>query len=244
MIDNDLQQEQVVQEEVVETTPTGLEPEFQAQPEQAKPAPSLENNMRALREKADRISRERDEALARLQEVELRAQQNRQPEEDLDFSLGADELAEGKHVAKMQKKTKKQFDDLAAQQEETRALLIELKLRQEFPDIEKVLTKEKMQELKETEPDLARSLESNKDYYSKARSAYKMIKKFGIYTEDNNEQEREAVQRNAAKPRPLSSISPQQAESPLSRVNAFANGLTPELKAQLYKEMEESIKNM
>ena len=47
---------------------------------------------------------------------------------------------------------------------------------------------------------------------------------------------------NAQKPRPLTSISPQQGDSPLSKANAFANGLTPELQAQLLKEMKQSMK--
>jgi hypothetical protein len=35
----------------------------------------------------------------------------------------------------------------------------------------------------------------------------------------------------------MASISPQQGDSPLTKANAFANGeLTPELKAQLWKE--------
>ena len=38
-------------------------------------------------------------------------------------------------------------------------------------------------------------------------------------------------------------MSPQQGDSPLSRANAFANGLTPELRVQLIKEMEEARKN-
>jgi len=51
------------------------------------------------------------------------------------------------------------------------------------------------------------------------------------------------VQANTAKPRPLTSVSPQSGESPLSRANAFAEGLTPELKKNLFKEMQEAKKN-
>ncbi len=48
------------------------------------------------------------------------------------------------------------------------------------------------------------------------------------------------IQKNASKPKPLASVNPQQGDSPLSRANAFANGLTEELKDQLRKEMSES----
>ena len=60
---------------------------------------------------------------------------------------------------------------------------------------------------------------------------------------DNYKTDRELAQKNASKPKPLASVSPQQGDSPLSRANAFANGLTNELKAQLRKEMEEARKN-
>jgi hypothetical protein len=55
--------------------------------------------------------------------------------------------------------------------------------------------------------------------------------------------DRAAAQKNASKPKPLASVSPQQGDSPLSRANAFANGLTPELQKQLRQEMEEARKN-
>ena len=71
-----------------------------------------------------------------------------------------------------------------------------------------------------------------------------MVKKLGISEQvmvDN--QGKATAQRNAAKPRPTASISPQQGETPLSRANAFANGLTEEMKKQLYKEMLEAASN-
>ena len=62
----------------------------------------------------------------------------------------------------------------------------------------------------------------------------------GIYREDNYSKDRDKAQSNASKPKPLASVSPQQGDSPLSRANAFANGLTDELKSQLRKEMEQA----
>ena len=39
------------------------------------------------------------------------------------------------------------------------------------------------------------------------------------------------------------SINPTQGESALAKANAFANGLTPELKDQLYREMQAARRN-
>ena len=86
-------------------------------------------------------------------------------------------------------------------------------------------------------------LDTSTSFRAKAVSAYKHIKKLGLYTEDTYQADRDLAQRNAAKPKPLVSVSPQQGDSPLSRANAFANGLTPELQKQLRQEMEDARKN-
>ena len=227
----------VVSDQVVNPEAEQVE---KAEPEVRAQKPSVDYNMRNLREKSDRLARERDDAIARLREMEAK---NATPEEDLSFNLASDDLAEGKHLNKLQKQIRKQNEELMRQQQQTRALLVDTKLKSEFPDISKVVTAEALEALKEAEPELAESLASTTDYYSKAKAAYKMIKKFGIYVDDNYASERETVQRNAAKPRPLAAVSPQTAESPLSRANAFANGLTNDLKEQLYREMLDSIKS-
>jgi chromosome segregation ATPase len=215
----------------------------QALPKNAPATPTLENNMRALREKTERIERERDELNRRLQEVEARNNPKSSEEEDLSLNLGESDLAEGRHLTKLQKQMRKQQEELAKAQQQMQGLLVETRLKAESPDIDKVVTAENLKTLSELYPEVSQMLNSSTDYYSKAKSAYTMIKKFGIHVEDNFSAERELAQRNANKPRPLASVSPQQAESPLSRANAFANGLTPELKKQLIKEMDDAAKN-
>ena len=59
-----------------------------------------------------------------------------------------------------------------------------------------------------------------------------------------NEAIRSKARENHAKPRPISSIGAQEGDGPLSKANAFANGLTDELKQQLLKEMQEARKRM
>lgn len=208
--------------------------------EQAKN--DVENNLRALREKSQRIERERDDYMNRLRDLEARANP-KPPEEDLSLNIGETDLAEGRHVYKLEKKIKRQEEELRKTQEQTRQLLIETRLQVEHPDIAKVVTEDNIKALGEMYPEVAATLNSSSDYYSKAKAAYTMIKKFGIAQEDSYAAERDTVAKNAAKPRPLTSVSPQQAESPLSRVNAFDRGLTPELMTQLRKEMEEAVRN-
>lgn len=219
--------------------------------EEIKIVPSKEdnrtNNMRALREQNEKIARERDEAFRRLQEYEAQLKPQTSPQradnssvesEDLQFQLGDDELAEGKHLSKMVKKIRQMESKLAQYEQQSSATSAELKLKAELPDFDKIVTADNIKTLSATYPDIAKSLGSNPDLYSAAKSAYTIIKNLGIYVEDTYQTQRDIVQRNMAKPKALASVSPQQGTSPLSKANMFADGLTPELKAQLRAEME------
>ncbi len=197
-------------------------------------------HFKAVRDLKERAERERDEAVKKAQDLEARfaSQRTNQPEQEpADISLGNDELAEGKHLKAVVNKVKKLESQIEQYKSQSSSSLVEARLKMEFPDIEKVVSKENIEILSMQYPDIADTINSSPDLYKKAVSAYTLIKKLGIQPEDNYEQDRARAQINAAKPRPLTSVSPQQGDSPLSHANAFANGLTDELKAQLLKEM-------
>lgn len=220
------------------------------EPEAAQaPAPEQESaqakNFRTLREKAERVERERDSAMARIQQLEAsRNAAQEDDEEPDDIGIGADDLVEGKHISKLNKQIKELKKNLDNYTQQTRQVTAQTQLKMQYPDIDKVVNTDNIKQLNELYPEIAYSLSTNKDDYTKAAAAYTMIKKLGIYVEDTFAQDREIAQRNAAKPKPLASVSPQQGDSPLSRANAFANGLTDELKEQLRKEMMEARRNL
>jgi hypothetical protein len=199
-----------------------------------------EKNFRALRESKERAERERDDAVRLIREMELQKQRQEIPVEEED-EMAADEIIEGRHLSKVKKEIKQLRNEVKHYQQRAQEDLTEAKIKARFPDFEKIVTPENVALLKSQEPELADSINATSDIYTKAISAYNLIKRLGISAPDNSayEIERQHAQRNAAKPRPLTSIAPQQGESPLSRANAFANGLTDELKKQLQKEMEE-----
>jgi hypothetical protein len=205
-------------EEITEPT-TETQPEAPATPKET----DADRNFRTLREKAERVQRERDEALARIKQYE----QQQQP----DLSIKPDELAEGKHIHNVSAK----ISALETQLAETR-------LRSQYPDIDKVVSPENLALLKERYPDIAQTLSADKNFYSQASSAYTILKNLGIHQDSSlYDKERSIAQNNSAKPRPLTSIS--HGDSPLSRANAFADGLTDDLKKQLHKEMIAAIKS-
>ena len=198
-------------------------------------------NFRRLREQKDSVERERDEALRRLQELEL-AQKPVAPEEDLEIDFQEDDLIEGKHLKKILKRQEKLEKELKTYKQQYTKESADVKLKSQYPDLEKVLSQDNIKSFERDHPELSYSISNNPDEYSKWVSAYKAIKQFGIYQEDKFSADRVQTEANAKKPRPLSSVSPQQGNSPLTRANAFANGLTPELRKSLLQEMQEARK--
>lgn len=117
--------------------------------------------------------------------------------------------------------------------------MAETRLKSLHPDADRVLSESNIAIFREKHPEMANTIyNSTGDMYSKMLSAYTMIKNLGVHHEDLFEADRNLAQKNAAKPRPLTSISPQQGDTPMSKANAFANGLTPELQKTLHAEME------
>jgi hypothetical protein len=231
MFDDTQMAPEPIAEEVVQQ-----EPAQEAALEQPKVDPQA--SFRALREKTERLERERNEAVARAQQLEQ--ERSKVVEEDEEFHLGADDLAEGKHLSKVQKKIKRLEDQLQQYEQKNLSTSTELRLKNQYPDFDAVVSPDNIERLKLQYPEIAQTLHSSHDLYSTAVSAYTIIKRLGIHQEDAYANERAIAQKNAAKPRPLASVSAQQGDSPLSHANAFANGLTPELQKQLHREMMEA----
>ena len=220
------------QEEVTETTqdtPT-------EQPHVAVAAPvetPAQMSFRQLREKAERLERERDE-YARQVQRQAKSQPQEEPEDDL--RINPDDLVEGKHLTRYDKKLKKLEQQMQQSQKQTYDAAAEHRVRTEMPDFDKIVTQDTLYILQSQFPELAASINSNPDLYSKAKAAHQAISKLGITPDYSSEQN--TINKNIAKPKPLASIAPQQGDSPLTRANAFSAGLTDDLKRQLYEEMK------
>jgi hypothetical protein len=205
----------------------------QAAPVDARPAAN-EVNLRQLRQEREQLKRERDEAIRFAQEIQQRYTRPAEPAEEV-ANLKDDDIPEWRHVAKEVNSLRKEINQYKQQSTQS---LAETKLKAEFPDLHTVVTDDNLRLLRESDPDLADSILANPNTYSQYATAYRAIKRFGIYQEPNPDRDR--ALRNATKPRPVASVSPQRSESPLTQVNAFSNGLTPELQKALLKEMIES----
>lgn len=223
------------------------------QPEQtaeAQPAPAIveetrqAKNFKAMREKAERIERERDEYARRLQEMEAA----KQPQEVEQPRYNPDDYVEGKHLNEIQKEMKKLRQELSQYQQTSATSVAEARLKAEFPDFDKVVSKENVEMLSVMEPELSETLKSSSsNIYSKAVTAYKMIKKLGIADDQDYSAEKRRIEENANKPRSVNTLgkSGSNPDSPLSNVNAFNNGtITEDEKKMLFKQMVESRKRV
>jgi len=219
-----------------EAGPSDVEYQEAAEQAQVVQAKTKQDNLRALREKSERLERERDEYMRQLKEAQA-------SKDDSDLSLGDADLAEGKHLKKLQQEIKKLRQESEVNKQQSQVTQTEVRLKSQYSDFDKVVSADNIAALRESYPELAASINANNDLYSKAVSAYTMIKKLGIHQEQVYAPEKARIAQNAAKPKPSATIAPQKSDSPLSQANAFANGLTPELQKQLWSEMNSLRKN-
>lgn len=219
--------------------------EIQAQPQEVE-SPQAEHevvqerpqatNFRNLRAQLEQAQRERDEALRIAEEAYKRTNANVKEEPEFNLDLDDDNTA----VQQLQKKINHLEQQQYQAQQQAMAIAIEAKIKAQFPDYDSVVTEESIALFKEYNPEMAAILGQSKDLYSKGVIAYKEIKRMGVAK--SYDKQKEVVAKNLSKPRPASSTNPQSGSTPLEQANAFANGLTPELKQQLLKEMSAARK--
>ena len=223
-----------------------VETQVEQAPDPVKPIESpAERNFRELEKAKLRAERERDEAVKYAREMQQSQQKpvQQQPDED-DITIGNDELVEGKHFKKMNQQYKQMKNELNETRRQLNEQSAELKLKMKYPDFDKVVNSDTINALKEKDYDVYSAISATGDTYKQAILAYNSIKSNGLYHSDPvYDHEKQLAQKNVLKPRPMASVNPQQGDSPLSRANAFAQGLTPDLAEQLRKEMYDASKN-
>jgi len=232
LTDQDTTQEEVQDQEVES-------PEQQAQEQEkpevvAKESP-VAQNMRALREEKERLQKQNEEYLRRLWELEKQKEAQQAVPEEKYTEPGPDELVEWKQV---RRELKKRDDELLRYRQQMEASSVETRIKAQYADFDKIVSSDNISLLNTMEPELANSIASNPDMYSKAVAAYKAIKKLAL-PKDEYTEEKDRILRNTAKPRPSNSTASQSSDSPLTKANAFGKGLTEEQKRAYWKEMQE-----
>lgn len=215
--------------------PAELATREEATPEtQERKKNSAEYNWAEARRKMQDLERKNYE----LEEREkARDVATRTPEkEDDGMGLADTDLAEGKHLKSLNKELKQ----LRAQLREQQVSSIDLRLQAKYADFGSVVSAENIQTLKETEPELAESLRHQPDPYQQGVAAYRLIKSLGIQKASSPANpDKERARTNTQKPVSVNAVTKQSA---IGNAHLFENGLTKELKASLWKEMQELSK--
>jgi hypothetical protein len=197
-------------------------------------------NFRELREKADRAARERDDLAQQIKELKSQLTQKD------DFSLNPDDLVEGKHLAQVMKEQKELKEQLRQYSQQRHLAEAEIRLKSKYTDFDQVVNEKNILALKEINPQRAETIKSIAAHNPEEALAlaYSAIKENNLYEEPKrHDQDMIKAQQNYSKPRPLNTVSAQHTDSPISRMNAFAQGeLTPEMQKQHFKEMQEARK--
>jgi len=176
----------------------------------------------------ERKAQEQDELIRRLQD-------NRPKEKDELEDLTDDDIVTVSQAKKLAAKMAQEVAQNVVRQKDLSTL--EERIQIKFPDFEQVVSAKAIDDLKKDEPELAYSLASMQDPYQQAVAAYKLLKKLGGQETMSTEQKK--ALENRSKPQSSQTI---VKNSAIGNAHLFENGLTPELKKQLYQEMQRAVK--
>jgi len=176
----------------------------------------------------ERKAQEQDELIRRLQA------QAPKEKDDLE-DLTDDDIVTVSQAKKLAAKMAYQVADQVVKQKDLSTL--EDRINTKFPDFQDIVSKDAIERLKSDEPELALSLANMQDPYQQAVAAYKLLKKIG--GKDALTHEQKKALENRSKPQSSQTI---VKNSAIGNAHLFENGLTPELKKQLYQEMQQAMK--
>jgi len=197
-------------------------------------------NMRLINE---RLEWERNEAL-RLLEQERAAKQKQQEVEVDDSGIDEEDYTSKKHVKKIVNntlnKTTRTLEEKISQLENK---LVEQKLSSQLPGFEKVITDNNLKKLAERFPHHIRNLSYSPNYEDRVKSAYDLITMLGIDKEEDTQRQsdlnRQRIVNNVSRVKAAATVNPNSGSQGLKAQNSFSEELTPERKAQIWREMQE-----
>lgn len=230
-----------VQEETQNQEQQQEQPQQESSEQTAQKQSDAERNLANLRQQKEQLQRERDELKQRMEAIENHQNQQQQKSSKKEDTpqLADDDLVEWKYVRQQVENLEQKMNQY---QNMSTAAAAEARLKARYNDFDTVVTKDNIDKLREKHPEIAASISSSQDIYTQGAAAYDVIKRYGIYQDETYKADKEKVHENASKPQSMNASSGQRGDSPLDKANAFSEGLTPELKDKLYKEMIESIK--
>lgn len=187
-----------------------------------------------------RQMREKDQQIEELQKQFLSINEKKAPKEEDDelAKLAKDDIITVEQAEKLaEKRARKVAEEVIKKRE---AATVDERVQLKYPDYSDVVSKENIELLKRTEPELAQSLYHMPDPYGQAVAAYKLLKKIAAKNDEGPSLEKKKAAENSQKPLSVNAVTKQSA---IGNAHLFENGLTKELKTQLWEEMKEAMKS-
>lgn len=203
----------------------------------AKKSEDQDRNWKETRRKMQELERrakEQEELIAQLKTPPRAAQ-----EDELD-KLGDEDIVTKGQAKKLAAKMAEEIASRVIKERENAT--VEDRLSSKFQDFNQVVTRENIELLKETEPELAMSLAQNTDQYSQGVAAYKLLKRLGIGEQEVAKEPVKEKQKAVANSQKPVSVNAVTKSSAIGNAHMFENGLTEELKKSLREEMARAVK--
>lgn len=218
------------------TEPESVQEERTESVQEKKRRNDVEYNWAEARRNMQELGVQNRDLQAQL--TKIQQQQVPPVEEDEIDKMGDGDIVTKAQAKKLAEKMARQIANDVIRQREIAT--VDERLQLKFSDFADVVTKENIEILKQTEPELAMSLYHNPDPFAQGVAAYKLLKRVGVGESKNLSAEKEKALKNSQKPISVNTVT--KGSSALGNAHIFENGLTSELKAQLWKEMQQAAK--
>ena len=157
------------------------------------------------------------------------------PEEDEFARLAEDDILTVAQAKKLATKLARQTAETVLRERD--ASTVDERMQFKFPDYSSTVTRENIELLNELKPEVAESLTLLKDDpFRQAKLAYEYIKAFVPQRDESMNKDKRKAEVNSKKPLSVQAVGK---TSVIGQVGQFENGLTPEMKAQYWKEMQQ-----
>lgn len=198
---------------------------------ESSPSNSRETNLANMRKKLEAEEEARKSAERRATDAEHRAQAMQQTsapppavvEED-DLTVDNEDYVQAKHIKTSNKKIKIKLSATEQRLAELEQKLsyFEAKVDTDtLKDFNKVVSEDNLKTLARLYPDDYETMMSNPNLKSKSKTAYNMIKNYGIIETLDSRDVEQRMASNKQKPQSAASASPQAPATPLSRLNDY-----------------------
>jgi predicted RNase H-like nuclease (RuvC/YqgF family) len=156
MVDDPVQFTPPVEQDVAEQVePVVSDAPAEVAPTVAQAAPvesNAERNFRALREKTERLEREKDDYARQLAAYQQQMPQQQQEQPEQDDNLAPDALIEKRHLSRYDKKIQKLEAQLKEYQANSVNMSAEAQLKSKYNDFDTIVNKDNLEMLKLTYP--------------------------------------------------------------------------------------------